>query len=203
MQKHEEVEFKEILIGLGEYYDKKITESLIKIYWYDLKLLSIEQFKQAASTHRMNTDNGQFFPKTADLMRQINGTSKQIEQSIESNAEIAWAEIMQCLRVNGSYGGLKIENKQAIASLKSFTTWKDFCTMDVSKQTWAKKEFISMYSTYENTPLEMLPSSLPGLVELENHKEKYQKNGAQDILTKLSDMNKARLNNKEKEHDAK
>ena len=62
--------------------------------------------------------------------------------------------------------------------------------MDVTKQTWAKKEFISMYSTYDKTPLEMLPSSLPGLVELHNHKEKYQAKGAQDIMSVLANMNK-------------
>jgi hypothetical protein len=40
MQKHEETEFKEIMIGLGEYYGKEITEALTKIYWYDLKPLN-------------------------------------------------------------------------------------------------------------------------------------------------------------------
>ena len=33
-----------------------------------------------------------------------------------------------------------------------------------------KKEFLSTYTTYENTPVEQLPSNLPGRIELENHK---------------------------------
>ena len=36
----------------------------------------------------------------------------------------------------------------------------------------------------------MLPSSLPGLVELQNHKEKYEAKGAQDVMSVLANMNK-------------
>jgi hypothetical protein len=58
---------------------------------------------------------------------------------------------------------------------------------------FAKKEFMSHYSTYDKTPLDMLPSSLPGLVELHNHKEKYEVKGAQSMQHILDGIKK--LNN--------
>lgn len=177
-------EFATLFYAMGEFYDKKVSTELLLMYFDDLIELSINDVKFGAKAHRQDPKHGTFFPKPADIIRHLQ-TGKL---STEEKAELAWAQVMQCLRANGSYGGLKIEDKQGVAALKSFSTWKDFCMMDVSKMTWAKKEFLSMYSTYENTPLEMLPSSLPGLVELHNHKEKYADKGAQslgNILDKL------------------
>ena len=171
MQKHDEEEFKKVMLGLGEYYDKPITESLIKIYGYDLKPLTMEQFKQAASLHRMNTDNGQFFPKTADLMRHINGTSKQAEQQLEDKADIAWLTITGEVKRVGSWGSLKMEDKQALAAVKSLGGWKFICSKTEAELVWLHKEFIATYKNFERTDVNLLPNKLPGRVLLENAKK--------------------------------
>tara|TARA_R110000850_G_C9855850_1_gene455788 strand:- start:14 stop:625 length:612 start_codon:yes stop_codon:yes gene_type:complete len=172
MQKHEEVEFKETLIGLGEYYGKEITGSLTKIYWYDLKPLSIDQLKQAASAHRMNPDNGQFFPKTADLMRQINGTSKQNDQLLEDKADLSWMVVLGEVKRVGSYESLKMEDKQALAAVKSIGGWRFICSKTEAELVWLHKEFIAAYKNFERTPVEALPNNLPGRILLENAKKK-------------------------------
>jgi len=184
MDNSDKKEFAVLFYGTGELYDKPVTKNLLQLYFDALKGYSIDDVKSGVSKHALDPKHGTFFPKPADIVRHLQ--SGQL--STEEKAELAWAEIQQCLRRNGAYGGLSIEDKQGIAALKSFTTWKEFCAMDASKLTWAKKEFISMYSTYENTPLEMLPSSLPGLVELHNHKEKHAQLGVQnagDIMAKI------------------
>ena len=182
-------EFATLFYAMGEFYDKKVSTELLLMYFDDLIEFSINDVKFGAKAHRQDPKHGTFFPKPADIIRHLQ-TGKL---STEEKAELAWAQVMQCLRANGSYGGLKIEDKQGVAALKSFSTWKDFCMMDVSKMTWAKKEFLSMYSTYENTPLEMLPSSLPGLVELQHHKE--QQGGTNSLQDIMSELNKRRLEN--------
>ena len=182
-------EFAKVFYAMGEFYDKKVSEELLFMYFDDLIEFSIEDVKAGSKAHRQDPKHGTFFPKPADIIRHLQ-TGKL---SAEEQALNAWAEVMQCLRVNGAYGGLKIENKQAIAAFKAFTTWKEFCAMDVSKQTWAKKEFMSHYSSYDKTPLDMLPSSLPGLVELHNHKDKHAELGVQsagDIMATLANKMK-------------
>ena len=190
MDNSDKQEFAKVFYAMGEFYDKKVSKELLMMYFDDLIEFSIVDVKHGAKCHRQDPKHGTFFPKPADIIRHLQ-TGKL---SPEEQAEIAWAEIMQCLRKNGAYGGLKIENKQAIAALKSFTTWKEFCGGDAAHLTWAKKEFISMYSTYDKTPVEMLPSALPGLVELHNHKEKYKQLGTQsvtEIMATLADKMKA------------
>ena len=190
MQDTDKVIFEKLLRGIADVFSTTktivVNRPMLQVYFMSLSDYSYQQVEWAIGEHLKDPVDGKFFPKPANIIKHLTAG----ELSAEEQAEIAWAEIMQCLRKNGSYGGLKIENKQAIAAFKSFITWQDFCAMDANKLTWAKKEFISMYSTYDKTPLDMLPSSLPGLAELHNHKEKYAEIGVQsagDIMKTLAD----------------
>lgn len=194
MQDSDKVNFEQILRATAEVYStvKKVdvTPILLKLFFASLREYTIEQVSYGFEKHLSDTVDGKFFPKPANIIKHL----KVDAPTAEEKAELAWAQVMQCLRANGSYGGLKMDDKQGIAAFKAFTTWQTFCAMDESKMTWAKKEFISMYSTYENTPLEFLPSSLPGLIELQNHKEKYAENGMKSMGDVMSNLNKRRLN---------
>ena len=166
MDDSDKKEFAVLFYGTGELYDKTVTKNLLQLYFNALKNYSIEEVQDGVSKHALDPKHGTFFPKPADIVRYL-----QVGQlTTEQKAELAWAQIEREIRITGSWGKLKMDDKQGLAALKAFTTWKDLCAMPVDKMTWAKKEFISMYSTYEDTPLEMLPSSLPGRVELVQHK---------------------------------
>lgn len=194
MQDLDKANFEALLRGIADVFSTTktiiVNRPMLQVYFMSLNEYSYDQVEWAIGEHLKDPVDGKFFPKPANIIKHLTVN----ELSSGEQAEIAWGEVMQCLRVNGSYGGLKIENKQAIAAFKSFITWKEFCAMDADKMTWAKKEFISMYSTYDKTPLEMLPSSLPGLVELHNHKEKYEQKGAVNMKTILDTINQKRLN---------
>jgi len=47
-----------------------------------------------------------FSPKPANITKMIQGTTKQNEQNIESEAELAWTSILNAIRGVGSYGSL-------------------------------------------------------------------------------------------------
>ena len=188
--------FCELLEGIADVFSStkkvNVTVPMLQVYFMSLTEYSYQQVEWAIGEHLKTPIDGKFFPKPANIIEHL----KIDEPSTEEKAELAWAQIMQQLRSKGSYGNLELDDKQAIATLKSFTTWKEFCMSPVSDMTWMQKKFMSMYSTYENTPLEMLPSSLPGLVELQNHKEKYAQKGVQDMKNVLDGINKHRLDNK-------
>lgn len=193
MDKSNKEEFAKLYYSMGEYYEKKVSTNLLMMFFSDLSEFTIEQVKEGARLHRADPNQGSYFPKPPDIIRHLQ-TGKLCT---EEKAELAWAQITYEIRRTGSYGNLVLDDKQALASLKSFSSWKELCSLDVSRLTWAKKEFMSMYSTYENTPLDMLPSSLPGLVELHNHKEKYAELGIQsagDIMKTLAERIKNKSN---------
>lgn len=185
MQETDKSSFHELMLGAGELYGKEITKPLLRIYFNALEELTMEQVTHAFSAHIKSTDQaGTFFPKPADLIRQITGSVKEQQQLVEDRAEMAWACIEREISRIGSYGTLELEDKQAIAAVKSIGGWRQLCMSTYDQLVWKKKEFMSAYDTYERTDLSALPSKLPGLIELSEHKQE-QKQGMKSLMDGL------------------
>jgi hypothetical protein len=175
MQESDKGQFRELMVGAGELYGKEITKPLLRIYFNALEDLSFEQVEQSFTKHTKSTDQaGSFFPKPADLIRQINGTSKQNEQALDDKSEIAWHVIEGEMRRIGSHTSLRMEDRQALAAVKAIGGWKKICGLTISELTWAHKEFVAAYKNYERTDVNLLPDKLPGRIFLENNKRDQQ-----------------------------
>ena len=183
-------EFATLYYSMGEYYEKTVSTNLLLMFFSDLSQFTIEQVKEGARLHRMDAKQGSFFPKPPDIIRHISSA----QFSTEDKAALAWNQIIREMRRVGAYGSLELDDKQALAAIKAVKSWKDLCAMPEKDLTWAKKEFLANYKTYENTPLELLPSSLPGLEELHEHK-----NEEKEAYARLqSGINKFNLKHKGK-----
>ena len=187
MNNDDRKEFKMLMLGAGDIYNKPIANPLLQVYFNALTQFSLEEVSAAMTAHFIDPDQGTFFPKPADLVRQIKGSSKDQKRSIESRAELAWSQIYYHITTHGPYRNLKMDDKQGLAAVKTIGGMNVLSTADNEKMTWLKKEFISQYDTLENTPLEQLPSTMPGLVELQQHKLE-QKEGMKSILEIASNM---------------
>lgn len=163
--------FTELLEGIADVFStaKKVNVTLpmLQVYFISLSEYSYQQVEWAIGEHLKDPVDGKFFPKPANIIKHL----QQTEVSTEDKATLAWNQIMRELRVTGAYGSLKLDDKQALAAIKAVKSWKDLCAMPEKDLTWVKKEFIANYAIYENTPVELLPSSLPGLVDLQEHKK--------------------------------
>lgn len=166
MKNEDKRAFFDLMMAAGEVYGREVTQPMAAIYFSALANVSIEQVQEAMMAHMQNPDSGQFFPKPADIIKQMTGTTKQQDAAIEDRAAVAWACIERDIRRIGSYGTLKLDDKQALATIKAMGGWQSICQTETSKMEWKRKEFIRMYETFERTPLEALPSSLPGRIEL-------------------------------------
>lgn len=170
MKNEDKRAFFDLMMAAGEVYGREVTQPMAAIYFSALANVSIEQVQEAMMAHMQNPDSGQFFPKPADLIKQMTGTTKQQDAAIEDRAAVAWACIERDVRRIGSYGTLKLDDKQALATIKAMGGWQSICQTETSKMEWKRKEFIRMYETFERTPLDALPSSLPGRIELSEAK---------------------------------
>uniref|UniRef100_UPI0035C756C8 hypothetical protein n=1 Tax=Marinobacter sp. TaxID=50741 RepID=UPI0035C756C8 len=99
--------FKELITVMSETYGEEFTPAKLKLWWNLFKPHSIETFEQALYAHIACPDAGMFSPKPANLMKFINGTSKEQQQLVEDRAEIAWACIEREISRIGSYGTLE------------------------------------------------------------------------------------------------
>lgn len=178
--------FKELITVMSETYGEEFTPAKLKLWWNLFKPYQIETFEKALYAHIACPDAGMFSPKPANLMKFINGTSKDQQQLVEDRAEMAWACIEREISRIGSYGTLEMEDKQAIAAVKAIGGWRSLCMCTYDQLVWKKKEFVSSYDCYERTPLEALPSKLPGLIELSEHKAESQQ-GVKSLMDGLNE----------------
>lgn len=181
MQHEDQARYKELMAMIATNYEVEFKPPQIKLWWNLFKPYPIETFENAVYQHIQDPDQGMFSPKPANIMKFIKGTEKQIAQSIEDQAELAWHVIEGEIKRVGSWGSLKMEDKQALAAVKAIGGWQKLCSLTTDKMTWAHKEFIAAYKTYSRTPVEALPDKLPGRALLENTKKKGQDQGLKSI----------------------
>tara|TARA_R110002073_G_scaffold614_4_gene4907 strand:+ start:2274 stop:2858 length:585 start_codon:yes stop_codon:yes gene_type:complete len=162
--------FGNLMGQLSVNYRKELTEADIANFKLVCDRFGIDSFEHAVHSHMFDADQGQYFPNIASITKHITGTTKQNEQQLEDKADMAWLTITGEIKRVGSYGSLKMEDKQALAAVKSLGGWKFICSKTEAELVWLHKEFIATYKNFENTPVEALPDKLPGRVALENHK---------------------------------
>ena len=184
MNKENFNEFRTVLLGIGEMYDKPISKSLGELWWQLMTDISIEEFKHAVSAHMNDPDQGMFMPKPANIIKQVSGTEKQQVQNLTTQAELAWQAVEGEIRRTGSYGSPRINDGLALAAIKALGGWSHICSTTTDKMTWMRKEFIASYQNYSTTPVELLPESLPGRIEIENAK----KNGTGQGMKVLGEL---------------
>ena len=122
-------EFKTQMIGLGETYGKEISKSLLKIYRQSLECYPIEDIIMGISRHLVCQKHGGFFPKPADIIRNIEVN----KPSCDLKANSAWLQITKTMSSVGAYGSLQLEDKQAIMAVKMLGSWRDLCHTDLNK----------------------------------------------------------------------
>tara|TARA_R110002020_G_scaffold474213_1_gene704972 strand:- start:2039 stop:2620 length:582 start_codon:yes stop_codon:yes gene_type:complete len=185
--------FAELMVGNGEMYNKQVSKSLMQIYFDTLITYCIEDIRVGFSKHSLDSKNGSFFPKPADIVRHLQAS----EISQEDKAMLAWSQVVREIRRTGSYGTLNLDDKQALAAVKALGSWQQLCNSTETEMTWKKKEFMNIYETYEKTPLDMLPNSMPGRFDLIDHKNE-QSESFKRISDGINDY-RAKLKNKGEE----
>jgi len=183
--------FKELMVGVGELYGKEMTKPLLRIYFGALEDYTVDQISRALTAHVKSTSKaGTFFPKPADIIRQLEGSPEDQTKNLEDRAELAWGCIEGEIRRIGSYGSLDIGDKQALAAVKAIGGWQRLCMSTYEELVWRKKEFTNAYECYDRTPIDALPSKLPGLVELSEHKQK--ESGVLEFLLQRAEDHKVK-----------
>lgn len=194
MTENDSNKFKELIAAINETYGEQFSQAQTLLWWNMFKPHSIQVFEQAIYQHMACPDAGMFTPKPANLMKFINGTSKQNEQALDDKAEIAWHVIEGEIRRIGSHTTLIMEDKQALAAVQAIGGWKKICGLTISELTWAHKEFAAAYKNYERTDINLLPDKLPGRIFLENNK-RDQSSGMKSLAQAINNIDNGSKNN--------
>lgn len=91
---HDYEKYQATMVGLGEVFDKNITDSMLTVYWTTLDGMTDQQFNRACNKALKRC---KFFPRPAELINLI-------EEEDEAAIEAAFDQVRQENRRIGPYG---------------------------------------------------------------------------------------------------
>lgn len=162
MQQSDFSKFAAMMLAVGEYYNRDISESLTRIYWQGLKQYDYQAISKAAQQHMANPDGGQFFPKIADFTRHIGGGNAD-------RALIAWAKVDKAIRTVGDHRSVVFDDAIIHAVISDMGGWIDFGMCGLDDWPFKQNEFLKRYRGYiERGDVGEYPAKLTGRADMHN-----------------------------------
>ena len=149
------------MVGLGEIFNKEISQVLMDIYWK-----ALEPFSDEICAHAFNQviTTSKFFPKPAELLERISG-------SPEDRAMLAWLSVEDAIRRFGPYTSVRFVDPVIISVIESLGGWPSFENFTNNELKWKQKVFFVRYRAMQEKSEHS--SYLPGIAEIENNSRGY------------------------------
>jgi len=162
MQQQDFDDFVDIIQVVGEQYNKKLSDGVIALYWQGLQDYELTAVRDALGRHLRNTDNGQFMPKIADIIRMLQGSSQDCAFS-------AWTKVDKAVRHVGPYESVVFDDPLIHRVLNDMGGWLVLCDKTDDDWPFIAKEFENRYRGFKsrNEKVEY-PAKLIGIFEKEN-----------------------------------
>jgi len=162
MQQQDFDDFVDIIQVVGEQYNKKLSDGVIALYWQGLQDYELAAVRDALGRHLRNTDNGQFMPKIADIIRMLQGSSQDCAFS-------AWTKVDKAVRHVGPYESVVFDDPLIHRVLNDMGGWLVLCDKTDDDWPFIAKEFENRYRGFKsrNEKVEY-PAKLIGIFEKEN-----------------------------------
>jgi len=157
----------EILDRLADYYRcKRLSEKTLEVYLKGLRSYSLEVIVHAVDAHLNDPDQGPFFPKIADISRQIGGTRSD-------KATLAWAKLIAALRRVGAWSSVAFDDPIIHAIIDDIGGWPAVCDWTDEELPFRERDFLRRYSMLLRVTEVPHPPYLKGIHELNNGNNRY------------------------------
>jgi len=158
------MEFSNLIIPMGEIFDKQITEAILDIYYEIFKDYSIEQLRESFNkiirTHKYNT-----LPKPADILEYLEG-------SPSDKSLIAWVKAKEAVSKGGYVASIEFDDPIISHCLQELGGWQWFCSVPIDELPFVEKRFRDLYNMFRKREI-TAPVKLIGFIENKNSNTGY------------------------------
>lgn len=139
---------------------------VVKMYFTALSRYTLEEVKEALNRHVVDTDQGQFIPKPADIVRNISGNTA-------TQAEVAWAKVDKAIRSVGPHQSVCFDDSIIHAVITDMGGWIELCKVDQEEYPFKHNEFVKRYRGYLARPPAQVVNRLIGTTEGYNRRSGF------------------------------
>lgn len=166
MEPKDKKEFVDLMMSLGEIFEKVPSIAKTEIYYQSMKDLTIEEISRACSQIINTRKITGTFPLPAEIRELTNG-------NIEDRAYLAWDKLNYALNHLGFGNSIAFDDKTLMAAIQLWAgSWRGLRNFDweYDQIKWLKKDFVASYKTAANNQIKT-PEYFPGDFELDNERK--------------------------------
>ena len=143
MNEAQKPDFVKLITEVLAFYKQDTSRFAVSVWWEAAKHFEFEQVAKAITAHAMDADRGQFTPKPADLVRQLQGTSTD-------KAMIAWGKVHDAMGRVGAYSDVVFDDPAIHAAIEDLGGWVKICRGEISELSYLQHRFCEAHKAYSN-----------------------------------------------------
>ena len=135
--------FSTLISSVYAFYRQDVSQFAVGVWWEAMKPFDFVAVNDALNRHCINPDNGQFMPKPADVVRLLQGSSKD-------SALVAWAKVDRAIRTIGTYESVIFDDALIHAVITDMGGWVSLGNKKEDEWPFVGKEFEQRYRGYSS-----------------------------------------------------
>jgi len=129
------------LAAVYAFYERELTELACEFWCDDMGNFPVDAVERAFAAHRRDPERGQWLPKPADIIRQLQGDTTQ-------RAALAWGEALDCARAGGAgYARLQPATRAALDSIGGMLALR---RADDSQVSFLQRQFVAAHKAEQH-----------------------------------------------------
>ncbi|MFO0467569.1 MAG: DUF6475 domain-containing protein [bacterium] len=155
-------QFWTLLNGVHDFYRIEMTQFAGRVWWAACRSYSLEQVTTAFDRHLTDPKSGQYMPKPADIVRQLQGTH-------EDRALVAWGKVLHAIQRVGGHTSVAFDDGIVHAAVEDLGGWVKVCGTTYDELPFLQRRFCDAYRTYSANGCPLgFPARLAGQAEAAN-----------------------------------
>lgn len=161
MQATDRTPFAELLTDALAFYGQTVSTFALSVWWQACQSFDMEQVRRALTAHAMDPERGNFAPKPADIVRQLQGT--HTDRSL-----VAWGMVLEAMQRVGAYTSVVFDDPAIHAAIEDLGGWPKICREPMDALPHLQRRFCESHRVYTKRPELAYPPLLVGAHEAEN-----------------------------------
>jgi hypothetical protein len=154
--------FLKLIAAVFAFYRQDTSEFALNVWWQAATPFDYEAVADALNRHCVNPDNGQFMPKPADVVKMLQGSTKD-------SALVAWAKVDKGIRQIGTYATVAFDDPIIHAVIQEMGGWVALGTKEEKEWPFIRNEFEARYRGFKaRNDVREYPHALVGIAESQN-----------------------------------
>lgn len=130
-----------LIADVMAFYRQDVSPFALSVWWQACQRYELEQVRKALTAHAMDAERGQFSPKPADLVRQLDGTATD-------RSMLAWGKVLEAMQRIGAYTDVVFDDPAIHATVEDMGGWVKMCRGETKDLGYLQHRFCEAHRAY-------------------------------------------------------